>query len=43
MVTVTTAIDSTAAISSTDKSLSEALIFASTKPKYDKRLFMELP
>ena len=28
---------------STGKSLSEALIFASTNPQYDKRLFMELP
>jgi hypothetical protein len=27
----------------TDKSLSEALIFASIKPQYDNRLFMELP
>ena len=26
----------------TDKSLSEALIFASTKPQYDDRLFIEL-
>ena len=26
----------------TGKSLSEALILASTKPKYDKRLFIEL-
>ena len=25
----------------TDKSLSEALIFASTKPQYDDRLFIE--
>ena len=29
--------------SCTGKSLSEALIFASTNPQYDKRLFMELP
>ena len=28
---------------STGKSLSEALIFASTNPKYDNRLFIELP
>ena len=27
----------------TGKSFSEALILASTKPQYDKRLFMELP
>ena len=27
----------------TGKSLSEALIFASINPQYDKRLFMELP
>ena len=27
---------------STGKSLSEALIFASTKPQYDDRLFVEL-
>ena len=27
----------------TGKSLSEALIFASINPKYDDRLFMELP
>jgi hypothetical protein len=27
----------------TGKSLSEALIFASTNPKYDKRLFIDLP
>ena len=27
----------------TGKSFSEALIFASTNPKYDKRLFIELP
>ena len=26
----------------TDKSLSEALIFASTNPQYDDRLFIEL-
>ena len=29
-------------ISSTGKSLSEALIFASTNPQYDNRLFIEL-
>ena len=29
-------------ISSTGKSLSEALIFASTNPQYDDRLFIEL-
>ena len=29
-------------ISSTGKSLSEALIFASTNPRYDDRLFIEL-
>ena len=29
--------------SCTGKSLSEALIFASTNPQYDKRLFIELP
>ena len=28
---------------STGKSLSEALIFASINPRYDNRLFMELP
>ena len=28
---------------STDKSLSEALILASTNPQYDDRLFIELP
>ena len=28
---------------STGKSLSEALIFASINPQYDNRLFMELP
>ena len=28
--------------SSTGKSLSEALIFASTNPQYDDRLFIEL-
>ena len=28
---------------STGKSLSEALIFASTNPQYDNRLFIELP
>ena len=27
----------------TGKSFSEVLILASTKPQYDKRLFMELP
>ena len=27
----------------TGKSLSDALIFASTNPQYDNRLFMELP
>ena len=27
----------------TGKSMSEALIFASTKPQYDNRLFIELP
>ena len=27
----------------TGKSLSEALIFASTNPQYDKRLFIDLP
>ena len=27
----------------TGKSWSEALIFASTNPQYEKRLFMELP
>ena len=27
----------------TGKSFSESLILASTKPQYDKRLFMELP
>ena len=27
----------------TGKSMSEALIFASTNPKYDNRLFIELP
>ena len=30
-------------VSCTCKSLSEALIFASINPQYDKRLFMELP
>ena len=30
-------------ITSTGKSLSEALIFASTNPQYDNRLFMESP
>ena len=29
-------------ISSTGKSLSEALIFASTNPQYDNRFFIEL-
>ena len=28
---------------STGKSMSEALIFASTNPQYDNRLFIELP
>ena len=30
-------------VTSTGKSLSEALILASTNPQYDKRLFIELP
>ena len=30
-------------ISFTGKSMSEALIFASTNPQYDNRLFIELP
>ena len=30
-------------MSGTGKSMSEAIIFASTNPQYDNRLFIELP
>ena len=34
--------DGPQSVSNTGKSLSEALIFASTNPQYDNRLFIEL-